>query len=143
MSKYIACFFLLLLAACKKEDHLTTQEKLLVKKWKLTAMTSVASTGTNDLYAGLPSYIKDDYLVLNSNHTYELNDAALRDPSKTNQVYDKGSWEYINSEQILQLKSSAPNSDYIPWHVTTLSETTLVVNFSVLGELRILTYSAF
>lgn len=145
MNKYLRRLLLLFsLIACKKEENLTTEEKLLVnKKWKLTAMSSVGSSGTTDLYPGLPAYIKDDYLIFYSNHNYEMNDASLRDPSKTALIYDKGSWEYRSGEQILQFKSSTPSSEYLPWHVTTLSATTLVVNFSILGELRILTYSAY
>jgi hypothetical protein len=144
MNKWIIASLLVLLIACKKENHLTAEEKLLInKKWRLTAMTSSGSTGTTDLYVGLPNFIKDDYLVFNSSHTYEMNDGVLRDPSKSSLVYDKGNWEYISGQQIIQLKSSSPNSEYLPWHVTTLSETTLVVNFPILGELRILTYSAF
>lgn len=127
-------FFIL---ACSKKDSQqdasqSNTEKLINKKWKISALSGKLSNGTifPDEYTGLPAYMKDDYWYFKSDLTYTYNDNTVKRPGNLNDIMDFGTWSLINGDLYIQLISTAPQPPgstitYFPTKFLQLTSTTL------------------
>ncbi len=139
--------FAFIISGCKKDKKeetsnptpaLTKSQMLTAKPWKLTALTvnpgmDIGGTIFTDLYAVFfPPCQQDDLYKFSSNNSYSFEEGAsvcnVGDP----QVYDTGTWTFINNETKIILAStgggSTDTSNVLSISSTTVKLTSTEVN---------------
>lgn len=131
---FCAAFLLSSFAACKKNSDsivLTKTELLTRAPWKMIKAES--KTGTAGAWIdNTGSYAaceKDDNFVFYTTGNYELNEGLTKCAPADPQIYETGTWTFINSET--ELKTSSTGSPgYIRAILNELTENSLIVTSS-------------
>ncbi|GAO45430.1 lipocalin family protein [Flavihumibacter petaseus] len=113
--KILKTSLLLLLTAflaCSKSksDNLSKQtvmELLVNKKWQLTSITGTTDTGNPiiDQFPSQEDYIKDDYLLFNSDLTFIYSDNIILNPQLNGNIIESGTWKVTDSDTYIELLS--------------------------------------
>jgi hypothetical protein len=104
-----AVVLMMVVIGCKEDElyglNTDTRAYLLAgKKWQYSAIYVTDANGTviRDEYTPLPDFIKDNYLLLRADSTFELNDNINRDPLAPSVTLASGRWRLISGEQFLK-----------------------------------------
>ena len=117
-------------ASCSKDDKIEQKSSVSLltgKKWQLTEIISIDSTGKqDDLFSELPEFEKDDYFLFNADSTYELNDNLQLRADSADRIIDAGDWEIIEGNKIL-MASNVFYTTYHPAEILEINENSLYV----------------
>lgn len=132
MKIVVICVLLTTLVSCSKTKEDAGSDKrtelLTNKKWQLISNISLDSVNTQtDLYTPLEAFKKDDYVIFNTDSTYELNDNVLLENDSTSRILDSGHWRFNEDRTQLLRTSDMYVRDYEPATIQELSENKLVI----------------
>jgi hypothetical protein len=126
-------FSLLTIASCNKDDdqdgsNQQNRQLLVNKKWQIQSNISIDSMNREtDLFSGQEEYTKDDYLIFNSDSTYELNDNIILQSDTASKIIDSGTWLLSSDNNQLLRHSDMYQRDYQPAFIKTLSASSFVI----------------
>ena len=95
--------------ACKKSDSkpAPTKTDMLSKDWKLVDVLA----GGVSVYSLLDACQKDDIYKFANNNTYQITEGATKCDPADPDIYDAGTWGFLENETKLRLASAGGQSD--------------------------------
>lgn len=120
---------ILLIQACSKKDETpaaVTKTTLISKTWLVTTATvspAIPGIGSN-LLAGATACDLDDITVFNANASYTIEEGATKCNASDPQVYERGTWRFINNET--QLETTETGGTPVVANLTELSANRMV-----------------
>ncbi|MGZ5247788.1 MAG: hypothetical protein ACXWV5_12085 [Flavitalea sp.] len=114
---------------CSKDDQINQENRetlIANKKWVVVTNLSIDSLNwSTDLTLNLPESHKDDYILFNTDSTYEINDNNILRPDSVSKIIDAGKWHLSSGGTELMRESTVFNSTYPAATIKEISETTL------------------
>jgi hypothetical protein len=149
--RFLTCALIVTVVALScKDDQLyginaDTRTYLLAnKKWQNSAIyvTNAQGNVIRDEYTPLPEYRKDDYLLLRSDSTYELNDNVAKDPSSAGAVLSNGRWQLVMNEQFIDFnpQTGAVFGDSV--QITMIDGSSFIVQMPAIDGTRYFSFRA-
>jgi Lipocalin-like domain len=101
---------MVVLFACKKEDHPKTKSELLTTgEWKMTSFTVSPPVDLDgdgivdsDIYSTYDACLKDDYYVFKNNGTMDINEGSTKCNPSDSQV-ETVNWAFVNGEKEIDI----------------------------------------
>ena len=120
---------LLTVMACKKSDPQPSKTDLLSKDWKLSDVLANVGGTPSSVFSFFDDCVKDDVYKFANNNTYQISEGATKcDPSDPD-IYDAGTWTFLDSETKIKLSSAGGGSDTL--NIQELTSTSLKVSSTV------------
>lgn len=139
--------FCTVISGCKDDElyglNVDTRTYLLAnKKWQNSAIYVADARGTviRDEYTPMPDYLKDNFLLLRADSTFELNDGINIDPLSTNTIISSGRWRLIANEQFLKFEPTYGVIYPDSVQITTIDATSFTVQMPAIDGTRFVSY---
>lgn len=129
----MACIGGVSMVACSKDDDNAvvppTKTQLLTQKgWKIKDITIPRITDATKDSSVLKTCAADDLLSFGAT-TYNFSDSTTKCDSALF-FYSKGTWQYVQAKDSINLTSTTPAGKFQAWKVVTLNDTLLKVNYT-------------
>lgn len=129
----LACIGGVSLVACSKDDDNavvppTKAQLLMQKSWKIKDITVPKPSDVTKDSSVLKTCAADDLLSFGAT-TYNFSDSTIKCDSALF-FYSKGTWQYVQTKDSINLTSTTPAGKFKAWKVVTLNDTLLKVNYT-------------
>jgi len=88
----------------------------------------------------LPEHLKDNFYLLRSDSTFELNDNANRDPLQPNPVLATGRWRMLSGETMIQFVSDNPLVVSEPLEIISIDSKQSSVEYPVIEGSKFMSF---